>query len=50
MRAVRASLGGTVNDDGGLYFGATGDRDHAPDLDILTAGIEAGLGELLARA
>jgi diacylglycerol O-acyltransferase / wax synthase len=36
--------------DGGLYFGATGDRDHAPDLDTLTTGVEAGLVELLARA
>jgi WS/DGAT/MGAT family acyltransferase len=36
--------------DGGLYFGVTGDRDHAPDVDTLTAGIEAGLGELLERA
>ena len=36
--------------DGGLYFGVTGDRDHAPDVDVLTAGIEAGLGELLERA
>ena len=36
--------------DGGLYFGVTGDRDHAPDIGVLTAGIEAGLGELLGRA
>jgi WS/DGAT/MGAT family acyltransferase len=33
--------------DGGLYFGVTGDRDHAPDVDVLTAGIEAGLAALL---
>jgi diacylglycerol O-acyltransferase len=33
--------------DGGLYFGVTGDRDHAPDIGVLTAGIEAGLRDLL---
>lgn len=33
--------------DGGLYFGVTGDRDHAPDIDTLTTGIQRGLGELL---
>jgi diacylglycerol O-acyltransferase / wax synthase len=33
--------------DGGLYFGVTGDRDHAPDIGILSAGIEAGLRDLL---
>jgi len=31
--------------DGGLCFGVTGDRHHAPDLDVLTARIEAGLRE-----
>jgi diacylglycerol O-acyltransferase / wax synthase len=36
--------------DGGLYFGITGDRDHAPDGDILAAGIETGLRELRERA
>ena len=36
--------------DGGLYFGATGDRDHAADIDVLTAGIESGLAELRERA
>lgn len=36
--------------DGGLYFGVTGDRDHAPDIDVLTAGIESGLAELHERA
>jgi diacylglycerol O-acyltransferase len=36
--------------DGHLYFGVTGDRDHAPDVDTLTAGIESGAAELLARA
>jgi WS/DGAT/MGAT family acyltransferase len=35
--------------DGGLYFGVTGDRDHAPDVDVITRGIESGLGELLDR-
>jgi diacylglycerol O-acyltransferase / wax synthase len=36
--------------DGTLYFGVTGDRDHAPDIDVLTAGIESGLAELRERA
>jgi diacylglycerol O-acyltransferase len=36
--------------DGQLYFGVTGDRDHAPDVGVLTAGIEAGARELLTRA
>jgi WS/DGAT/MGAT family acyltransferase len=36
--------------DGGLYFGVTGDRDHAADVDVLTSGIETGLQDLLARA
>jgi hypothetical protein len=34
--------------DGGLYFGVTGDADSAPDVDVLTAGIERGMEELLA--
>jgi diacylglycerol O-acyltransferase / wax synthase len=36
--------------DGGLYFGVTGDRDHAADVDVLASGIETGLKELLERA
>ena len=36
--------------DGGLYFGVTGDCDRAPDIDVLTAGIESGLVELRQRA
>jgi diacylglycerol O-acyltransferase len=36
--------------DGGLYFGVTGDYDGAPDIDVLTGGIERGMAELLARA
>jgi hypothetical protein len=36
--------------DGGLYFGVTGDRDHAADIDVLTAGIESGLVALHERA
>ena len=36
--------------DGGLYFGVTGDYDGAPDVDVLTAGIERGMAELLAIA
>jgi hypothetical protein len=35
--------------DGQLYFGVTGDRDHASDVDVLTAGIEADIGHLLNR-
>jgi WS/DGAT/MGAT family acyltransferase len=34
--------------DGGLYFGITGDYDTAPDIGVLAAGIELGMGELLA--
>jgi len=34
--------------DGGLYFGVTGDYDGAPDIDVLTAGIEQGMRDLLA--
>ncbi|MGH2984418.1 MAG: WS/DGAT/MGAT family O-acyltransferase [Solirubrobacterales bacterium] len=36
--------------DGELYFGVTGDRDHASDIGVLTAGIEADLEGLLERA
>jgi hypothetical protein len=36
--------------DGTLYFGVTGDRDHAPDVDVLTAGIETGADALGACA
>jgi diacylglycerol O-acyltransferase / wax synthase len=35
---------------GELYFGVTGDRDHAPDIDVLTAGVQAGARELSERA
>jgi WS/DGAT/MGAT family acyltransferase len=34
--------------DGGLYFGVTGDYDGAPDIDVLTGGIERGMADLLA--
>jgi diacylglycerol O-acyltransferase len=34
--------------DGGLYFGVTGDYDGAPDIDVLTTGIERGMEDLLA--
>jgi WS/DGAT/MGAT family acyltransferase len=34
--------------DGGLYFGVTGDLDSAPDVDVLTAGVEHGMAELQA--
>jgi WS/DGAT/MGAT family acyltransferase len=36
--------------DGGLFFGVTGDYDGAPDIDVLTAGIETGMDDLLALA
>jgi WS/DGAT/MGAT family acyltransferase len=36
--------------DGGLYFGITGDYDGAPDVDVLSAGIERGMEDLLALA
>jgi diacylglycerol O-acyltransferase len=36
--------------DGTLYFGVTGDRDHAPDVDVLTAGIARGAAALAAYA
>ena len=35
--------------DGGLYFGITGDYDRAPDIDVLSAGIERGMADLLAE-
>jgi WS/DGAT/MGAT family acyltransferase len=34
--------------DGGLYFGVTGDYDGASDIDVLSAGIEQGMQDLLA--
>jgi diacylglycerol O-acyltransferase len=36
--------------DGGLYFGVTGDYDGAPDIEVLTDGIAAGMQDLLAIA
>jgi hypothetical protein len=36
--------------DGGLGFGITGDYDEAPDISVLSAGIERGMAELLAAA
>jgi diacylglycerol O-acyltransferase len=36
--------------DGALYFGVTGDRDHAADIETLTDGIKTGLAALLERA
>lgn len=36
--------------DGRLFFGVTCDRDSVPDVDILTAGIEDGLAELVKVA
>ncbi|HET9101781.1 MAG TPA: WS/DGAT domain-containing protein, partial [Solirubrobacteraceae bacterium] len=34
--------------DGGINFGVTGDLDTAPDINVLCAGIEEGIAELLA--
>ncbi len=34
--------------DGGLYFGVTGDYDSSSDIDVLTAGVERSMAELLA--
>jgi WS/DGAT/MGAT family acyltransferase len=36
--------------NGNLTFGVTGDYDSAPDLGVLTAGIEDGMSELLKAA
>ncbi len=36
--------------DGGLSFGISGDYDSTPDIDVLAAGIEAGLRELVDLA
>jgi WS/DGAT/MGAT family acyltransferase len=36
--------------DGGLYFGVTGDYDGAPDIELLTSGIEQGMQDLLELA
>jgi diacylglycerol O-acyltransferase / wax synthase len=36
--------------DGGLFFGVTGDYDGAPDIEVLTDGIAAGMKDLLALA
>jgi diacylglycerol O-acyltransferase len=36
--------------DGALGFGVVGDLDGAPDIDVLSAGIERGLAELVAAA
>jgi len=36
--------------DGGLNFGITGDYEHAPDIEVLASGIEAGVRELLEAA
>jgi diacylglycerol O-acyltransferase len=33
--------------DGNVDFGVTGDRDTAPDIGVLCAGIEQGIDELM---
>jgi diacylglycerol O-acyltransferase / wax synthase len=35
--------------DGGINFGVTGDRDTAPDIDVLSRGIERSVAELLGE-
>ena len=34
--------------DGGLYFGVTADYDSSSDIDVLTAGVERSMAELVA--
>jgi hypothetical protein len=34
--------------DGGLYFGVTGDYDSSSDIDVLTAGVQRSIAELIA--
>ncbi len=46
-QAIRISIG-IVSYDGALDFAATGDADAVPDLDVLCAGIEASMAELVA--
>lgn len=36
--------------DGGLYFGVTGDYDSSDDIDVLTAGAETSMAQLLEVA
>jgi hypothetical protein len=36
--------------DGSLGFGVTGDYDAAQDIGVLSAGIERGMGDLVAAA
>jgi hypothetical protein len=36
--------------NGGLTFGVTGDYDAAPDIEVLCAGIESSIAELLGAA
>ncbi len=46
---VRIAVG-IFSYDGQITFGATGDYDAAPDIDVLCEGIEAGIDELLELA
>jgi diacylglycerol O-acyltransferase / wax synthase len=49
--ADRLRIGVAVTSyDGRLFFGVTSDRDSVPDIDVLTAGIEDGLAELVKVA
>jgi diacylglycerol O-acyltransferase / wax synthase len=36
--------------DGGLYFGVTGDYDSSGDIDVLTAGVERAMEELVTSS
>jgi len=36
--------------DGALNFGVAADWDGVPDVDVMAAGIEAGLAEMLAKS
>jgi diacylglycerol O-acyltransferase len=39
-----------ISYDGALNFGVTGEYEHAPDITVLTDGIQAGIRELLDRS
>ncbi len=44
---VRVSVG-IFSYDGALYFGVTADQDSSSDVDVLTAGVERSMDELLS--
>ena len=47
VTAIRIGVA-MISYDDQLTFAVTGDYDHAPDTDVLCAGIEEGIAELLA--